>query len=66
MCYNESDFPDPEEFRPERFLTPDGKLKQDSKCPDPVDISFGFGRRFASLSHRSENPDDTFHVATLI
>ncbi|KAJ8508596.1 hypothetical protein ONZ45_g9144 [Pleurotus djamor] len=40
---DESLFPNPDEFRPERFITPDGDL--DMKLADIVDMSFGFGRR---------------------
>jgi cytochrome P450 len=42
MLNDEQDYPEPREFRPERFLR-DGKL--DSSVRDPMDISFGFGRR---------------------
>lgn len=34
-------FPDPESFNPQRWLTPDGKLKEDMKS-----YPFGFGRRY--------------------
>jgi cytochrome P450 len=42
MLYDERDYPDPHEFRPERFLK-NGQL--DSSVRDPMDIAFGFGRR---------------------
>ena len=42
MLHDESDYPEPYEFIPERFLK-DGKL--DNSVRDPVDIAFGFGRR---------------------
>ncbi|KAF9046689.1 cytochrome P450 [Panaeolus papilionaceus] len=41
MSRNEEVYPDPEEFRPERFLNTDGSLKGD----DEFLISFGYGRR---------------------
>jgi cytochrome P450 len=42
MLNDERDYPEPSEFRPERFLS-NGKL--DSSIRDPMDIAFGFGRR---------------------
>jgi cytochrome P450 len=42
MLYDERDYPDPHEFRPEHFLK-NGQL--DSSVRDPMDIAFGFGRR---------------------
>ncbi|TFK27926.1 cytochrome P450 [Coprinopsis marcescibilis] len=43
MLYNTKDYPNPEIYNPERFLTEDGKPKTD--ILDPYDIAFGFGRR---------------------
>lgn len=37
-------YPDPEAFKPERFLTEDGELKEDPSLM----CAFGFGRRFVS------------------
>lgn len=42
MLYDEEIYPDPANFKPERFLK-DGKL--DSVARDPALIAFGFGRR---------------------
>ena len=42
MLNNEQDYPEPREFKPERFLK-NGKL--DSSVRDPMEIAFGFGRR---------------------
>jgi cytochrome P450 len=42
MMNDERDYPEPREFKPERFLS-NGKL--DSSVRDPMDIAFGFGRR---------------------
>ena len=52
MLNNEQIYPEPQEFKPERFLK-DGQL--DSSVRDPMDIAFGFGRRweFYILSIRS-------------
>ena len=36
-------YPEPHEFRPERFLKPDGQLDPD--VMDPSIACFGFGRR---------------------
>ena len=44
MLNDERDYPEPHEFKPERFLN-NGKL--DSSVRDPMDITFGFGRRWA-------------------
>ena len=46
MLNDESEFPEPEAFHPERFLTHEGRLRSDDNVPDPVDILFGFGRRY--------------------
>jgi cytochrome P450 len=43
ILHNANDYPDPERFNPERFLTPDGQL--DPSVPDPRTACFGFGRR---------------------
>ena len=42
MLHDERVYPDPYEFKPERFLK-NGKL--DSSVRDPMEIAFGFGRR---------------------
>ena len=44
MLNDERVYPEPHEFKPERFLK-NGKL--DSSVRDPMDIAFGFGRRRA-------------------
>lgn len=43
MLHDEKRFPNPEEFIPERFLTPRGELNTDMK--DAELPAFGFGRR---------------------
>nr|BAL05116.1 cytochrome P450 [Phanerodontia chrysosporium] len=42
MLHDEAIYPDPESFKPERFLTEDGTLRSD--VPYPIE-AFGFGRR---------------------
>lgn len=51
MLNNESDYPEPRQFRPERFLTSDGRLRKDNGVRDPIDIVFGFGRRICPGAH---------------
>jgi len=48
MLNNERDYPEPREFKPERFLK-NGKL--DPSVRDPMDIAFGFGRRICPGKH---------------
>nr|BAL05120.1 cytochrome P450 [Phanerodontia chrysosporium] len=48
MFRDEERYPDPEAFRPERFLTAEGAL--DPAVPDPVEV-FGFGRRMCAGRH---------------
>lgn len=40
-------FTDPMDFKPERFLRPDGTLNPDIR--DPRDVIFGIGRRYDEL-----------------
>ncbi|GJE96501.1 cytochrome P450 [Phanerochaete sordida] len=42
ITHDENTYPDPDSFSPRRFLTLDGKLRDDVPFPDAV---FGFGRR---------------------
>lgn len=43
MTHNPADYPDPDQFKPERFIGPDGRI--DPSVRDPTTIAFGFGRR---------------------
>ena len=47
MSRDEKRYPEPEVFRPERFLTADGKLNPNAD--DPFDFVFGFGRRYITI-----------------
>jgi len=43
MLHDEKAYPEPFVFKPERFLTKDGKLNPDVQ--DPTLFAFGYGRR---------------------
>lgn len=47
ILHNAEEFPEPEEFRPERFLKrkPNGEYELDKAVRDPQTMVFGFGRR---------------------
>ena len=47
MAHDESRYPNPESFKPERFLDDDGSLKPN----DMEHIAFGFGRRICVGRH---------------
>lgn len=47
MLHNPADYPDPEQFKPERFIGTDGNI--DLTVPDPSVIAFGFGRRWVTV-----------------
>ncbi|KAJ6559130.1 cytochrome P450 [Mycena vulgaris] len=50
MTRDESVYPDPEHFKPERFFTADGKLNDD----DVTGLAFGFGRRVCVGRHAAD------------
>ena len=43
MSRDENDYPDPDQFNPERFMSVDGDLNTNVR--DPETFAFGFGRR---------------------
>ncbi len=45
MLQDPAMFPDPHEFRPERYLNEDGSLRELERYEDLSIIGFGFGRR---------------------
>jgi cytochrome P450 len=45
MLHDENVYPEPFQFKPERFLTADG-LNMDTSVRDINDMVWGFGRRF--------------------
>ncbi|KAL1672543.1 cytochrome P450 [Schizophyllum commune] len=53
MMHNEITYPDPYAFKPERFLTAEGKL--DPQVRDPATMAFGFGRRVCLGRHLAYN-----------
>ena len=48
MLHDPVEYPDPDQFRPERFLY-NGRLNPNVR--DPLLAAFGFGRRFVHLCH---------------
>jgi len=53
ICSDPARFPAPSEFRPERFLSPNGKSLADDTDLS-VDLVFGFGRRICPGKHLAE------------
>lgn len=47
--HNAEDYPEPEAFKPERYLTADGKI--DPSVRDPRTACFGYGRRVCPGRH---------------
>ena len=61
--HSEAHFDDPMEFRPERYLTNEGKI--DPSVLDPNAAAFGFGRRICPGRHLSTEAL-TFMIASLL
>ena len=53
MLRDENDYPDPESFKPERYLKND---LPDLSVRDPTTIMFGFGRRWVFLLRSLSQP----------
>ncbi|KZT51047.1 cytochrome P450 [Calocera cornea HHB12733] len=53
MTRDERDFPNADEFQPERWLAEDGKLKEDVPGRK-ISLAFGFGRRICPGYHLAE------------
>ncbi|KZT58487.1 cytochrome P450 [Calocera cornea HHB12733] len=53
MTLDERDFPNADEFQPERWLAEDGKLKEDVPGRS-ISLAFGFGRRICPGYHLAE------------
>ncbi|KAJ6477370.1 cytochrome P450, partial [Mycena vitilis] len=49
MAHDESVYPEPDRFNPDRFFTADGKLNDDN-----IVLAFGFGRRICVGRHAAE------------
>ncbi|EKM55851.1 uncharacterized protein PHACADRAFT_195903 [Phanerochaete carnosa HHB-10118-sp] len=49
ILHDETRYPNPEAFVPERFPTPEGEL--DSNAPDPREACFGYGKRMCPERH---------------
>ena len=45
VLHDASVFPDPFNFKPERWLDADGNLLTNTEGPIPMNSAFGFGRR---------------------
>ena len=46
MLQDPTVFPEPSEFKPERYLNEDGSLRELARHEDPSLVGFGFGRRY--------------------
>ncbi|KAF6747138.1 cytochrome P450 [Ephemerocybe angulata] len=55
ILQDEDVFPDPTEFRPERYLDQDGRIAKSSKQVLAVKTAFGFGRRVCPGLYLAEN-----------
>jgi cytochrome P450 len=63
MLNDVHDYPEPHEFKPERYLK-NGKL--DSSVRDPMDIAFGFGRRLDSFHLVQVHVSSSTNISTVL
>ncbi|THH27825.1 hypothetical protein EUX98_g6365 [Antrodiella citrinella] len=63
MLHDPEDYPEPELFKPERFIGKDGRI--DVNVRDPSTIAFGFGRRMCPGRHFSNNTLSILIASTL-
>lgn len=63
MAHDPAVYPDPFNFKPERFFNAEGKL--DYAAIDPVKYSFGFGRRYDSSTRSKTCSLTPKHFQTL-
>jgi len=63
MTRDHEDYPEPELFKPERFLNEDGSINPDVR--DPSTIVFGFGRRICPGRHFAFNSLIIYIASTL-
>ena len=62
MLNDETQYPDPRKFYPERFMdSPKETTVQNNTGPqntvDPKEVIFGFGRRYVVLSSSADNEE---------
>ncbi|KAF5349225.1 hypothetical protein D9756_009488 [Leucocoprinus leucothites] len=53
MMHNEAEYPNPEEFLPERHIDENGKINK--RIRDPMSLAFGFGRRVCPGEHMARS-----------
>jgi len=63
MLRNPEDYPEPEQFKPERFIGEDGNINPNVR--DPTTVAFGFGRRLCPGRHLAMNTLSIYIASTL-
>ncbi|KAL0060604.1 hypothetical protein AAF712_012607 [Marasmius tenuissimus] len=56
-------YPEPFSFKPERFLTQDGKLNPNVQ--DPTQAFFGFGKRYGGMEEHTSDKADLMGTGNL-